>query len=554
MSKFLSSGILLACLAIVSPEQASYGQDLEPKKASDPKLPASEKKEAKKKPGHGKFTIGKDTTYITEEVDGNGYIDYGSALNRRMSEGVTTENNALILIWQAIGPHPEGLAMSPDYFKWLGINPPPEKGEYYVPLDSYIKIAPGKTPKEKGTALADRLRTTQRLWREDEDPAIANWLRDNEKPFALIIEASKRIGYFSPLVVKKEDHSPANLLEAQLPFLNPSREIAKGLAARAMLRLEGHPDDAWQDLLACHRLARLVGRGGTQIESMFGFGIQAVACRASLTFLDSQKPDANLLRSGLRELQELPPTLDIADKMDAADRFTMLSLILMIDREGSKSIPGVDELGKAEFMIDGTDWDPALRNVNQFFDRAVAVLREKDYEIRRKQAGELVFEVKMMKLDVAFSKGDPHLFDPQSGPQARGEAMGKVMLSLLVPAFDRSQAYADQSNQRMDNLVLAFALACYQREQGAYPKKLDALIPNYLQSIPNDLFAGRPLYYRTTEDGYLLSSVGPFYREPAAFAITSRYGLYLSLAVSILAFLCCLLSLKRRSRPIDATI
>lgn len=73
MSKFLSSAILLACLAIASPEQASHGQDLEPKKASDHDLSTSDKKEAKKKPGHGKFTIGKDTTYLTEPVDGNGY-------------------------------------------------------------------------------------------------------------------------------------------------------------------------------------------------------------------------------------------------------------------------------------------------------------------------------------------------------------------------------------------------------------------------------------------------------------------------------------------------
>ena len=40
------------------------------------------------------------------------------------------------------------------------------------------------------------------------------------------------------------------------------REAARALTARAMLRVdEGKVDEAWDDLLACHRLARLAGQG-----------------------------------------------------------------------------------------------------------------------------------------------------------------------------------------------------------------------------------------------------------------------------------------------------
>ena len=37
---------------------------------------------------------------------------------------------------------------------------------------------------------------------------------------------------------------------------------------------------------------------------------------------------------------------------------------------------------------------------------------------------------------------------------------------------------------------------------------MDALAPKYLKEIPGDIFSGKALIYRITEDGYLLYSVG----------------------------------------------
>src|SRR5437660_12827036 len=53
---------------------------------------AQDAKPAKKT--KGKFTIGKDTTYVTGPVDKQGYIDYQSALNERLSKGVTPDSNS----------------------------------------------------------------------------------------------------------------------------------------------------------------------------------------------------------------------------------------------------------------------------------------------------------------------------------------------------------------------------------------------------------------------------------------------------------------------------
>src|SRR6516225_3610527 len=66
----------------------------EARKEKSPPTPGDKNKESKTQTKHrGKFTISKETTYVTEPLDRYGYIDYARALNQRLSQGVTPENN-----------------------------------------------------------------------------------------------------------------------------------------------------------------------------------------------------------------------------------------------------------------------------------------------------------------------------------------------------------------------------------------------------------------------------------------------------------------------------
>ena len=66
------------------------------------------------------YTIGKDTTWITEPRDAAGYMDYEAALNDRLSQGITPETNANVLIWQAIGPYKGEKPLPAEYFRhWV---------------------------------------------------------------------------------------------------------------------------------------------------------------------------------------------------------------------------------------------------------------------------------------------------------------------------------------------------------------------------------------------------------------------------------------------------
>src|SRR4051812_12390513 len=86
-----------------------------------------------------KRPVAKGTTYSTAPLDKDGYVDYPTALNERLAQGVTPDTNAVVLIWQAVGPRPAGdRGMPPEYFKLLGVPETPADGRYFIPFRAFL--------------------------------------------------------------------------------------------------------------------------------------------------------------------------------------------------------------------------------------------------------------------------------------------------------------------------------------------------------------------------------------------------------------------------------
>ncbi|HTU19512.1 MAG TPA: hypothetical protein VMG10_15735 [Gemmataceae bacterium] len=514
--------VLLLCLGLLA---AAYGEEPRTPEKASPK--AAKDKEPAKKAGSGEtkrkphFTVGKDTTFVTEPLDADGYIDYATALNKRMRKGITPANNANVLIWKALGPHPEGATMSAEFFKWLEIEPLPERGDYFIPMLHFLRDKLKLDPLKDAKDIYDEQQICwQGTWKASEHPCIAAWLKANEKPLALILEASKRTHYFSPLVPKRTKKGSSGLIGALLPSVQKCREVASALAARAMLCLgEGRSKDAWQDLLACHRLGRLVAHGGTLIEALVGIAIDAVAGRADLVFLAKADLKTEQIRACLQDLRKLPPMPPIADKVDLGERFMFLDIVMMVDRGGLQVMEALsggtpkepDTLTKIMqfFIQNNLDWDPALRNANRWYDRLAKAMRGKDRATRVKELNKLETELKELKVKTQKSMGSLFAILPtKRNREMIGEQVGNILISLLLPAVSKVQAAHDRCEQLQTNLYVAFALAAYQHDHNRYPKELEALAPKYLDRIPNDTFSGKPLIYRPAANGYLLYSLG----------------------------------------------
>jgi hypothetical protein len=459
------------------------------------------KDEAKPKLPRGKWTLSKETTFITGPLDKDGYPDYISALNKRLSEGVTPETNANVLIWQALGPHPDKSLLPPEYFKWLGAAAPPENGDYFIRLQDFLT---GLTGKRIELHFRQLDRAQKRPWKEKDYPELAAWLKANEKPLALLMEASKRPSYFNPLVPSNPGVSVRGLIGATMPTAHQCRQMTNALAARAMLLTEKKAyDEAWQTLLACHRLARMVGSGGTLIESLVGMGMENLTCYADWAFLDWSGPSAKQVQAYLKDLLALRPPAPLADKVNLLERMEYLEVLMMIDRHGPNALNDFKGLLDDEILV-GIDWDVAMRHGNEWFDRLITTLREKDPMARRLRT-EALYQVR--------GNGKPDAeWDLEAlgkePPNTRGQRVGQLVLRECFPNCLKLQGYADRSQQISNNTAFAFALAWYQRENGLYPKRLSELAPKYLPQVPLDIFTGKSLIYQPQSNGYLFYSLG----------------------------------------------
>ena len=335
---------LAVALAVALQAEAEDPSPAKPAAAEDAKPGA-----AKPKPP---FTISRETTCIVEPLDADGYPDYVAAMNRHCRIGVTPENNAAVLFWRAMGPG-EILADHAEYFKQLGIDPLPEKGDCFVRPEQFARQlndagkAGGQESDESANgAFYDAfLKALTRPWSKKEFPQVAAWLDANEKPLALLIEASKRPRRFDPLVAGKSSIRTF-AIAASGSAVTPYREAARALAARAMLRLnDGRVDDAWQDLLACHRLARLVADGPWLIDRLVGGVLDTIAFSAERGMLQQQRlstEQALKMRSGLEGLPAMPR---IADKIDIGERCIYLSMVGCIARDAAGELNALAQSG-----------------------------------------------------------------------------------------------------------------------------------------------------------------------------------------------------------------
>jgi hypothetical protein len=494
------SMILVGCLAGLS---GTILQTLSSLAADEDRKDATSEKKPK-----GKFTIGKDTTFVDGPLDKDGYIDYVAALNERLRQAVTPENNANVLIWKALGPHPDGATMPRAFFPLMGIQAPPEQGEYFVELSRYVRDHVKAEPEERSAESEDQVkRAMRRPWTEKQYPLLAAWLTANEKPLAVIVEALTRSHYYSPTVLSDSVKEPTSMVGASMPCIQDCRRVGTALVVRSMLRIgQGRNDDAWHDLLACHQLGRLIARGATAIEFLVGKAIDGGAVQADIAFLEHAKPSAKQIEKCLADLRQLSP-FDLADKVDLGERFVALEAIMLADSGGFAELEKIMAPDPVIRQFKEMDWDPALRDVNRWYDRLSSAMREKDRSVREKKLDEIEADARTLEKETTVQPRKKGL-DAVAASKRRSDAIRNSLIPVMIPLHRKMQKSVDVIRQTDDNLIFAFALAWYRRDHSDYPKELRALAPKYLKTIPKDLFSGKALIYRPDEKGYLLYSVG----------------------------------------------
>ncbi len=453
-----------------------------------------------------RFPLSRVTTFVTGPLTHEGYVDYAAALIAIRTKGLKPEDNAAVILWRVMGPKPEGSLVSEPHFTAIGMKRPPEAGPYLLGLTQYIKENLGGIQgQELDGFFAEHGKAMSRPWTAKESPRMAGWIKANERPLALALEAVKKERYYNALMPP----GSGDLIGALLPSAQRCREVASLLTARAMLAAgEGRADDAWRDLLACHRLGRLVGQGNLLIEGLVGYAIEAIACRATVAFIETARPDGKRLARMMADLGRLPPLPAMADKVELAERLVHLDCVQMLERGGAKYLESLmGEKGIDRMLHGGVDYTPMMRMGNEWFDRLAAAMRAPTHRERLRLAAGIDEDLKKLKAQ------RPAVVNAAlwvlGGPTWRGKQIGNILVCMLVPAVGKVRAAEDRTQQTHDNLMVALALEAYRRENGTYPEKLAALAPKFIPAVPGDVFSGEGLIYRREGKGYLLYSIGP---------------------------------------------
>ncbi len=494
---------------------------------------------------HPKYTISKETTFIIEPLRKDGSVDYVAALNQRFSQDVTPKNNAAVLLWKAIGPNEFQPKQQEKYFQMLGIAPLPEKGDYFVDLDNYVaQQKKNTTPKDaKLEAESQQSRWEQlylamkRPWSPKEFPILAGWLAANEKPLALVVEASKRPRRYDPLC-------GSSVIAILLPDIQHYRDFDRALCARAMLRLnEGKLKEAWEDLLTCHRLARLAGQGPTVIEAVVMFSIEEMACAGDQVLLQHAHLTATQIAKMRKDLDRLPPMPKVVDKLDVAERFMYLNVVSDYSRQWvaslrellaffddtawSKDLRGPGDMKDTiKSLIHHStsaaiDWDYILRMGNSWYDRIADAYRKPTRAERVKALNKIDKEIGELKKTAADAKSLDNLM-AANPRKALSERVSQVLLTMFLQEEPLYSQTEDRWTMRFELDKLSFALAAYHADHDTYPKKLTDLAPRYVVEVPKDIFNNSELHYRLEGRGYLLYSVGVNGKDDGAKSYENR--------------------------------
>jgi hypothetical protein len=286
---------------------------------------------------------------------------------------------------------------------------------------------------------------------------------------------------------------------------------------RAMFRVkEGTPDEAWHDLLACHRLARLCDQGSFIVDGLVAVKIDMIAQTGDRLLVEHGGLTSDQIAKMRTDFNALPAMTSVAGRLDRVERLSLLNVIVIFARDGISSVNDVEQMipkGRLGAIIDSlvasaVNWDIPLRIANSWCDRSVAVTQCPATRERSKAIKELevaLHEICKVARDPK-SIGWSLLASPRKDISER---LGNFIVGMLLPIPWTARDAEDRARMQNKLTDVAFALAAYRADRDSYPPKLAALVPKYMPKLPKDLFNNdADLHYLPTGDGYLLYSVG----------------------------------------------
>jgi hypothetical protein len=494
---FVSPAVLL-----LLPGSTSFGQQEE----NQTEAPGTKAHIAAKSP----IEISKETTYITEPVDEQGYVDYLKAINQRQSAGVTVENNAAVAFVKSIGVEPlelESESLEREFFEKLGIESPSRKGEYFRNFQQWIDTEFASSSAEEREAKAERLENAlyEGIGVDDKKSieVVTAYTTANSEQLDALAEGLKLPHFYMPLVTAGKPP----VLMASFSGKFYARELVRAYSLRSQIALLGGDiEAAWEDIRSIYRLSRHLSKGGTLIEGLVAIAIESIGHDAAIRLIQTHSLSATQLVRVQKDLAALSHTVSTAERLEAGERFFMLDAYQSIVRK-PEIAKELDFSGPIAELLAGTvDHNECMRVLNKWADKSVAAAKSKTRAELDKAQNEIETAIAILqKRQKSWSTAVSVLLSAK----ARGKQIGEVFVALMLPATNMAVLTEKQSESKLDLLNIAIALEQYKLAHKKYPEKLTALAPKYLKEVPTDWLANdKPYSYSVAEGEYRLVGVG----------------------------------------------
>lgn len=302
-----------------------------------------------------------------------------------------------------------------------------------------------------------------------------DWSEGLEPQFDLIRRALQRP--YSQL-----QGSYDNLNRVPNPDFRAVRDLSQTLGARAQCHLLlGRPENALDDLTLLHDFCRRIlaeQRPATLFSAMVNQavrGLYATQIGEGLRLQAWREPQLIALQEQLKSIDVLPPV---------KEAFTLEAVITYRALESVPSAGMVKRTALAGLCPRGWGYQHVAARLNLDFGR-------------------------LSCLDTA---NRIILADRVHAAGARAHALDHGAYtfagSLGQADFDRACQLTAHNQTEIDEALIACALERFRLAHGEYPENLDALVPQFLGTIPHDVVEGGPLHYRRSGATFVLYSIG----------------------------------------------
>jgi hypothetical protein len=338
-------------------------------------------------------------------------------------------------------------------------------------------------------------------------PAVLEGLRTNEALFAELRLASGRPKSRYPVNYEIE-----NIWAIQLPHLRRIKGTCQRLQLKACAELaSGQSEKALEDLKLLFYLADSLRTDPFLISYLVRLAGVQLAVQPIWEGLAEHRWSEAQLQELETRLQQYNFIVDMKSSLNE-ERAAAIWTVEMIRQKGpwylnaigspdSTPPPGESMMGKflgAVLIPQGWYYQEEL-NYCRGFNAELAT----GLDITKNQ------------ISPAQLKADFQAFEQMMAASGfAGTALGgvfghKIMARMLLPALNRVLLKTAAAQTTVKQAAIACALERYRLASGHFPEELDALVPQFISKIPNDLLTGGPYTYRRTDDGrFVLYSVG----------------------------------------------